>query len=404
MTRSILLSILLLAAAADAQEYGVTKRMKITIGGSNRKLVFFLPRNLKKNESLPLLVAVPDTRGQSYYEVGQWSQQAFDHRFAIFSVDIKSSGMEGWSPRDQLVMARDIEAVVDGMKMGIEWAEKNGARIDRSAIVITGHSGGTYLALWLGLRRPDLFLAVSGRSCVFHKETVEFGKLDVKPDFNQRLFIFRGELDHPRAIEQTDMAHRTLLKAGYRNVKYEVVEKMTHESKPAVFLEWFYAVLKETSRGRAEARRIAKELVKVMEAIRKKRAGAYGKLQKLVVRENKAGFSAGATTQMAKVLKVANKRYRDAEDAEANHDFAGALTTLKSIERAYSGLAIAKKARKFASRIRKSKGFQAAELLAKAKALKAKGKDVKAAELFEKIMNKYPETAAADEADRLLRG
>ncbi len=329
MTRTILLSILLLAAAANAQEYGVSKRLKIRIGGTNRKLVLFLPKGVKKSESLPLLVAVPDTRGQSYYEVGQWAQQAFEHRFAIFSVDIKSSGMQGWSPRDQLVMARDIEAVVDGMKMGIEWAEKNGARIDRSAIVVTGHSGGTYLALWLGLRRPDLFLAVSGRSCVFHKETVEFGKLDRKPDFNQRIFIYRGELDHPRAIEQTDTAHRALLKAGYKNVKYEVVEKMTHESKPDVFLEWFYAVLKETSRGRADARRIANELVKVTEAIGKKRAGAYGKLQKLVVREKKAGFSGGAATLMAEVMKVANKRYRDAEDAEANNDFAGALKTLK---------------------------------------------------------------------------
>ncbi len=119
MTRSIFLPILLLAAVANAQDYGVMKRLKIRIGGKNRKLVFFLPRGLRKNEALPLLVAVPDTRGLAYKEVGQWTQQAFEHRFAIMSVDINSSGKDGWSPRDQLVMARDMEAVTDGMKMGI---------------------------------------------------------------------------------------------------------------------------------------------------------------------------------------------------------------------------------------------------------------------------------------------
>ena len=49
---------------------------------------------------------------------------------------------------------------------------------------MTGHSGGTYLTLWLGLRRPDLFLGICGRSCVYFKETVEFGELDkFEPDY-----------------------------------------------------------------------------------------------------------------------------------------------------------------------------------------------------------------------------
>ena len=107
---------------------------------------------------------------------------------------------------------------------------------------------------------------------------------------------------------------------------------------------------------------------------------------------------------MAVVLKVATKAYKDAEGLEANHDFAGALSALKASERTYSGLPSSKPARTFASKIRKSKGFKAAELLVKAKALKAKGKDVKAAELFEKITKQFPETAAADEAERLLHG
>jgi predicted esterase len=404
MIRAIAAALLLLGAAVWGQEYGLTERQRIAVGSENRKVVFFLPKGLKKNDTLPLLVAIPDYRGAAYHEVGQWQQQAFEHRFAIVSVDVTTSGNDGWSPRDQVPMVRDMEAVEEAMKAAIKWVESQGAHIDRSATVITGHSGGTYLTLWMGLRRPDLFLGVAGRSCVFHKETVEFGKLDTKPDLGQRIFIYRGEIDNPRAIDQTEAAIKAIREAGFKRAEYKVVPKMVHESKPEVFLEWYYKLLKETAKGRAGARKVAAELEKVKEAIEKKRAGAYGKLQKLADRERKAGFAAGAIALLQQVSEEAQKAFKHAEDLEANHDFATAIKALKEIEKTYAGLEIAKKARAFAATIRKSDGFLAAEMLEKAKELKAKGRDVQAAELLEKITKKYPETSAGEEASRLLHG
>jgi len=59
----LLAAMLLLATPLLAQEYGDTLRLKIDVGGEERKVALFLPGNLRKGEVLPLLVALPDTQG-----------------------------------------------------------------------------------------------------------------------------------------------------------------------------------------------------------------------------------------------------------------------------------------------------------------------------------------------------
>ncbi|MHC4669153.1 MAG: hypothetical protein ACYTFD_12170 [Planctomycetota bacterium] len=278
----LLAFVLVLSVAVLAQEdYGTTYRLKIMVGGESRKAGMFVPQGVKKNEVVPLLVAVPDTRGKAFLEIGQWQQMAYERRFAVFSVDINTSSQKGWHPSEQLEMQRDMEALVEGLKLGEQRAQEAGVAIDTSARVITGHSGGTYLTLWLGLRRPDLFLAICGRSCVFHKEAVKFGKFDtVKPNLSMPILIYRGELDHPIAKKQTELAKKTLDAAGFTNVKYRVIPKMIHESKPEICLQWFLEVLKQTQKGRKDVRRIAAEVEKlrplVQQALEARREGAEG--------------------------------------------------------------------------------------------------------------------------------
>jgi predicted esterase len=396
--------LLALATATLAQEdYGETVRIKLTIAGESRKAAMFLPKAVKKNEVLPLLVAVPDTRCKAFLEIGQWQQMAYEQRFAVFSVDTKTGGQQGWHHSEQLEMQRDMEAVIKGLEVGEQKAKERGILIDPSARVITGHSGGTYLTIWLGLRRPDLFLGVCGRSCVFHKEAVEFGEFDrVKPDLNMPIFLYRGELDHPISKKQTELAKKTLDAAGYKKVDFRIIPQMVHESKPEVCAEWFLTLLRNTEKSRKETRKITAELEKLRPLVEAGKSGVYSKLLKLVAREEKAGVNGGAGALMDQVLAAARKEWERAENLEADYQLIEAAKIYKGIQKKYGPLDISKRARTKRAKLIKTDEYKAREILAKARAYLEKDNKDKAHDLLDKIVTKYPKTVAAEKAKALL--
>jgi predicted esterase len=406
-----IVTILVLAAplVADGDKpeksYGETKRLKVEVGGEERKIALFIPDNIKKGETFPLLVALPDTRGKCMLEIGQWQQPAFEKRFCVFSVDINTSGEQGWHPSQQLDMQRDMEAVTEGMKVAIAEATSAGVIIDDTATVITGFSGGTYLTLWLGIRRPDLFMAVCGRSCVFHKETVEFSKFDkVPPDKSMPIYLYHGEVDNPRVKKETELAEKTLKEAGFTNVTLEIIPGMAHESKPEVFLKWYDKLLKETEKPRKEGMKIKLEVEKLREELAAGRLGVYTKLAKLAEQDKKTGGRGGAGAFLAEVLAEAQKKWDRAANLEADNQFKDAADGFGAIEKEYMPLDIAKEARERRVKILQGDGYKAAEMLAKAKELIEKGARDKAVPILEKITEQYKETPAAEEARLLLTG
>lgn len=401
--RRIALLLTLAATVLAEEDYGETVRIKITVGGEPRKAGMFIPKAVKKNEVLPLLVAIPDTKCKAFLEIGPWQQMAFERRFAVFSVDTKTGGQQGWHPSEQLEMQRDMEAVVEGLKIAEQKARERGVVIDTSARVITGHSGGTYLTLWLGLRRPDLFLGICGRSCVFHKEAVEFGKFDtVKPNLKMPILLYRGELDHPLAKKQTEFAKKILDQAGYTNVTFRVIPKMQHESKPEVCLEWFLTLLKDTEKDRKEARKIAGELEKLRPLVEAGKSGAYGKLAKLVAREEKAGVNGGAGALLDQVLAGARKEWERFENLAAEYELIEAAKLLKEIQKKYNPLDISKQARARRAKLVKTDEYKAREMLAKARAYLEKDNKEKAHDVLDKLVTKYPKTVAAEKAQAML--
>jgi len=164
--RSALWSLALLAGAASAQtnaSYGETHRLKVDVEGSLRKVGLFLPKNVGKDAYIPLVVALPDgsaAGGKAFKEIGQYGQMAYEHRFAVLSVDISTSSTEGWHPKDSIAMERDVEAVMEAIEAAKVKAKEFGIRFDTSVTALRGHSGACYLALYLGLRRPDTFLVI----------------------------------------------------------------------------------------------------------------------------------------------------------------------------------------------------------------------------------------------------
>ncbi|MFI5401803.1 MAG: alpha/beta hydrolase family protein [Planctomycetota bacterium] len=409
-------ALLLLAlplAAQTAREYGKTHRLKIDVGGEERKVALFIPDNVKKGEVLPLLVALPggqtqaspEDKAKAFLEIGQWQQPAFDRRFCVFSVDLSTSTPRGWHPKDQLEMQRDMEAVIEGLKVAREEAAKTGVTLDDSATVVTGWSGATYLTLWMGIRRPDVFMAACGRGCVFHKEAVEFTEFDkIAPDKAMPILLYYGEVDNPRVKKDTDLAKKTLEGAGFTKVSLQVVPAMAHESKPEVFLEWYGKILKETERPRKESAKIREELAKLRPDVAAAKPGAYGKLLKLVEQEKKVGAKAGAAELLAGIVAEAKKAWDAAENIEADHQLRDAADAFGKIEKQYMPLDIAKEARDKRLKILQGDAFKAMEYLERAKELIEKGARDKAIPILEKIVSQYGSTPSADEARLLLTG
>jgi predicted esterase len=403
---AVLLAVAAPLAAQGERTYGETLRLKIDVGGEERKIALFIPDNVKKGETFPLLVALPDTRGKAFLEIGQWQQPAFEKRFCVFSVDITTSGEQGWHPKEQLAMQRDMEAVTEGLKVAREEASRKGVVLDDSATVLTGFSGGTYLTLWLGIRRPDLFLGVCGRCCVFHKETVELTKFDkVEPNKSMPIYLCYGEVDNPRVKKETELAKTTLVEAGFKNVTLKVIPGMSHEPKPEVFLEWYAKLLKETEKPRREAMKIKLEADKIKADIAAGKGGAYGKLSKLVQQEeSKVGAKGAAAALLDEVLAGANKSWDQAANLEADNQLQAAADAFGAIEKEYMPLEFAKAARERRLKVLHSDAYKAAEMLARAKELIDKGMREKAVPILEKIAADYGETPAADEARLLLTG
>jgi predicted esterase len=399
--RGTLLVLAFLGAPLLAQEYGEDHRLKVEIAGETRKVGFFVPKGLKKNQALPLVVAVPGDEGKAFNELGQWQQMGFEHGFAVVSVDIQTA--KGWLPSEQLEMQRDAEAVTKAIDAAREKAKEIGVALDETAFVLTGYSGGTYLAVWLGLRRPDLFLGFCGRACLFHEEEAKFADTDpIPPNFDMPIFLYRGAADPHRSALETELAKKTLEKVGFRKVTYKVVEKMQHESKPDVFVEWLLELLKSTEKARSERRRIDGELAGLADQVKQGKAGALKKLLELVQREQKFGIPGGATALVRTLEADAAKAMAEAANLEADGQFLLAAARLREVEKAYGGLVAAKDAKAKRTAIEKSEGYAAEEMLARARELKEKGLDDKARELLEKIVDKYPETPAGGTAKQML--
>lgn len=396
------LLLLALAAAVGAQEYGEDHRLKIEVAGESRKVGFFVPKGLKKNQLVPLVVAVPGDEGKAFGELGQWQQPGYEHGFAVVSVDVQTSA-RGWLPSEQLEMQRDAEAVTKAIDAAREKAAEIGVALDETAFVLTGYSGGSYLAVWLGLRRSDLFLGFCARACLFHEEEAKLGDMDtVPPNLDMPILLYRGAADPHRSSTETELAKKTLDKAGYRNVTYKVVEKMQHESKPEVFVEWFVELLKTTDKARKERRKIEEEMAELREQVKAGKAGALKKLVELAAKEQKFGIAGGAGALLQEVEEGARKLLAEAANLEADGQLLAAAAKLREVEKAYGGLAAAKEARGLRTAIEKGDGYKAEEMLAKARELREKGLADKAREILEKIVDKYPETAAGAEAKLLL--
>ncbi|MEE8104304.1 MAG: hypothetical protein V3T86_02080 [Planctomycetota bacterium] len=397
MARGLML-VLLLAGQAWADGYCDLKRFKIDAAGEQRKAGLYIPKDLGRNEWLPLLVTVPQGDAKAIREMGQWELAASEGRFAVLSVDIVTGLLKrGWLPSEQVSMQNDMEAVENAIKRA-----KEVAPIEDSAIFITGFSGGTYLALWMGLRRPDLFLGICGRAPLSFKETVPPSKFDkyadFKPNTGQHIFLYTGKADVTRAPKETRALIKQLKEKKYTNIRYdEKIEKMKHESKPELCVEWMNGILKQSAKARKARRKIGAEITKLKAKWAKGRR-SYAPLKKLVEKEKKAGIQASAHALFAEVMKEANELVAKAKGLEDGGDLVKAAESYKIVEKKYAPLPVSKACRAARTRIVKSDAYKADQLYVSAMRAREAGNEEKAIELLTKIADGYPATPAGKKA------
>jgi len=382
MARGLLLLLLLVGRAA-ADGYCDLERFKIDAAGEQRKAGLYLPKDIGRNEWLPLLVTIPQGDAKAIREMGQWELAASEGRFAVLSVDIVTGLQKGWLPSEQVSMQNDMEAVENAIKKAKEFAP-----IEDAAIFITGFSGGSYLALWMGLRRPDLFLGVCGRSPLSFKETTPPSKYDKYADFtpnpNQHIYLYTGKGDITRAPKEA----RSLI---------EKVEKMDHVSNPDLCIEWMNGILKQSAKARKARRKIAADVEKLKAKWAKGRP-SYSPLKKLVEKEQKVGIQGAAHALLAEVMKEANELVAKAKALEDDANLVKAAEFYKVIEKTFAPLPVSKQARASRSRIVKSDAYKADQIYISAMKAREAGNEEKAIELLTKVADGFPDTPAGKKA------
>ncbi len=383
-------------SAQDAGDYTDLRRFKITVNGETRKAALITPKKLKKKEVLPLVIAIPHNEGRAMKEPGIWEQRASMARIAVLSVDCQTCLNKGWLPSEQQLMQADMEAIEGALAEA-----KKLVAIDDLAILLTGHSGGSYVAYWMGLRRPELFTALCIRGGLWYEGMIPPSKYDkytdIKPQLDLPIFIYWGSADTSRSPRESLTAIDKLRAGGYKNVTSKILKGVKHEAKPEPCIEWFEEYLKKTAKARKEGRKIAREVTKLRALIARGKT-PYSPLKKLVDKERSLGARGGAQELLDEILVDAKKQMKKAVELEADAQYFQAANTLKAVEKKYSPLEIGKKARKLRSRIVKTDAYKADEIYHQAMELREKGKEEKAVELLEKLAAQYPETPAGERA------
>lgn len=108
--------------------------------------------------------------------------------------------------------------------------------IDRNNVMITGFSGGGFPTYWVGLRHPDVFTCIVGRSADFNRGNLDGwypeGYRDVA------IKVYYGSND-PGAIQaQSKSASEYLRSKGFK-VETQVLRGVGHERHPEVAMEFF---------------------------------------------------------------------------------------------------------------------------------------------------------------------
>ncbi len=181
---------------------------------TGRTYHLFIPSSYTPKNRYPLVISGQGTFpfDQAAAQRDKWINVAERHNLIICSPDFDSAtyalGIPADRPAPELV--RDEEAtlnIVDELKKRYS--------IDPDAIMITGWSAGAFPAHFIGLRNPDVFRCIVGRTGNFNERLVT--DQTAKKARHMHVYVFFGEGDLPGFDAMNRDANFWYTVRGFRN-------------------------------------------------------------------------------------------------------------------------------------------------------------------------------------------
>jgi pimeloyl-ACP methyl ester carboxylesterase len=279
--------------------------------------------------------------GSGKGEIEQWIGFAKELGFIVACPDM-CSATDNRPPTSPLAPLVEDEEVL----LSVFDEVRGRFRVNRRAVMLTGHSGGGLPAFHTGLRHPGLITHLCARSANFYpvlvpadEQVLAAGRARLK------VHIYYGERDHPLILGedgrpgQARSSFDALKAAGYESVEIERIAGMVHESRADIAAGWFGAFLAANRRTFAAWDK-ADDLLAVFEEhlASGEWRDAVEDLLALEKYELRNALTPVSTEPRARLLAVAGGFLEEAKKLSAAGHRSEALGILSRVKRDFQGL------------------------------------------------------------------
>lgn len=210
----ILVSVALVAANRYLDDRGNIRTGKLSFRQEavGRNYYMYIPETYHSKKAWPVVVSAPGTFpfDSSPGTRDSWVNQARKHGIIICCPDLDTATGLLNVKADQKRLARDEKAVA--AVLGEVRARYN---VNPNGIFVTGWSGGGFPAHYLGLKRPDIFRGIIGRTANFSEDLVDDDT--ARKARHRHVYCFFGKSDLAGIPEQNRRAHFWYTIHGFLN-------------------------------------------------------------------------------------------------------------------------------------------------------------------------------------------
>ncbi len=308
----------------------------------------YVPSSYSPRASMPLVISSHGRGGTGKKEINQWIGHAKNFGFIVACPDMCNATVNRPPTSNLRPEVEDDEVLLSIYEQICE-----NFKVNRRAVMITGFSGGGNPSYYTGLRHPDLITHICTRGgnwspgwAVTDEALLKAGREKLS------IYIYYGDNDHPLILGkdgqpgQAQEACDWLTKAGYKNVKFEMIAGMGHASRSDLAAKWFGEYLEKNRKLFAAGDKADLMTEKIRESIEKEKySSACRDLKKLADLEEKSGLAPDSEKIAAELTKIASGLIDQAKEAEAGGENAKALKIVGKVARDFRGLPIADEAK-----------------------------------------------------------
>jgi len=311
------LAMLLVQGAAPDKTGQVVAKKTASV---DRDWSLYVHRGYKPGAATPFILSSHGRDGRGKGEINQWTDLAEKNGWIVAAADFSiSSGRPG--------------TIEDDEKVALEiwgYVTKNYA-VDRTACMITGFSGGGHITYGIGSRHPDKWTYWGGRSANFAAQLLAGEDVLKKAAETVSIYIYYGSKDHEFILAEAPRANDHFTKLGFKDIKFEKIEGMGHESRAATCAAWFIEKVDAAKKREALMAPAKKAMEAADKALEKGNLStAVSELKKADahMKKHKLGDDAAK-----RIDALADKEIEKAAAAEKDE----ALKTLEAARKAFAG-------------------------------------------------------------------